>query len=319
MTPHELTHDAKHNYTCIAEGHEKEACAGKVFKSVTTILGTAVPKNLGWHGQTRGVIGVKGLMRLAKYNVTKMKPGEVATAFEREGISTGPHPDAPAGRAKLSAIPKYDIVRMTADQITEALKREHLTVNDHRDEAAAGGTVVHKALEEYITKGLLPVASQVPESKRRSIEGLAKFILDYRPEFIAAEVRTLSTEHGYAGTFDFLARIHAELYTVPKRGGGEYLKLRPSESVLFVLGDMKNSKYVYPTSHFAQLEGYEGARLEVGEPPTDVRVVLWLNADGHMELVPSTFTFADFLTLKASAEVISRGDKAWQRPKKVRP
>lgn len=275
---HQLEHDARHRYRCINPDHADQPCAGKVFQSVTTILGKAVPKDLAWHGQTRGIVGVKGLMRL----------------------------------------PQYDIRSMSVGDITGALKRERLTVNDHRDQAAEGGTALHNALEDYINRGVLPVASKVPESKRKSIEGLAKFIIEYRPEFLAAEVRTLSIEHEYAGTFDFLANIHAELYTIPRRGGGKYLKLRPAGSTLFVLGDMKNSKWVYPSSHFTQLEAYEGARREAGEPPTDVRAVLWLNESGDMELVPSTATFDDFLALKASAGVLSRLDSTWQRPRKAR-
>lgn len=311
MTTHVLEMDKRHRYTCNCGD---ESCKGIVFQSVTTILGKAIPKNLAWHGQTRGVIGVKGLLRFAKYNVKRMRPAEILTACKAEGIlPETAHHVGPADRVKLSAVPKYNVAKMSPDAITEALKREHLTVNDHRDQAAAGGTAVHNALEEYIKRGVIPSAAKVPESKRASIRGLAQFIIDYRPEFLAAEVRTLSTEHGFAGTFDFLARIRAETYT--ENG---ILKLRPADAVLFTLGDMKNSKWVYPASHFPQLEAYEGARLEAGEAPTDIRAVLWVNVEGDMQLVPSTATFADFLALKASAEVIGRLDKSWKRPRKAR-
>ncbi|MDR5730557.1 MAG: hypothetical protein RB191_24375 [Terriglobia bacterium] len=312
---HVLEMDHNHRYRCVAPEHTTEPCHGVIFSSVTTILGKAVPKDLSWHGQTRGVIGVKGLLRIPKYDVQQMNPGEIKRACEIENI----HADAITARKRLATILRYDINTMSSFEITEALKREKLTVNDHRDQAAAGGTVVHKALEDYINLGTLPNAGAVPENKRASIQGLAKFILEFRPEFVASEVRTLSVKHGYAGTFDFLAHIHGELHEVPKRGGGSYVKLRPNPAAkLFILGDMKNSKWVYPTSHFPQLEAYEGARLEIGEPPTDVRAVLWLNADGDMELVPSTASFDDFLALKASADVLGRLDKSYSRPRKAR-
>lgn len=313
VSDHILEMDSRHRYWCTNPEHKEADCAGKVFQSVTNILGKAVPKNLAWHGQTRGVIGVKGLLAFRKYEPRKMNPAALLAACKSNGIlPESARVVTPVDRNNLANVPKYDLGRMTADEITEALKKERLTVNNHRDDAAEGGTAVHAALEEYITRGVLPSASKVPESKRASIRGLAKFIIDYKPEFLAAEVRTLSTVHGFAGTFDFLANIHAELF---EEDGVR--KLRPAAGTLFVLGDMKNSKFVYPASHFPQLEAYEGARVEAGEPPTDVRVVLWLNADGHMDVVPSSSSFGDFLALKASADVIGRLDKSWKRPRKA--
>lgn len=270
MSAHTLQMDSRHRYRCVTPDHVTEPCHGVVFQSVTTILGNSVPKNLAWHGQTRGVIGVKGLMRK-----------------------------------------QYDVARMSVPDITDALKREKLTVNHHRDEAAGGGTIVHKALEDYAEKGALPIASAVPENKRGSIQGLAKFIVEYRPEIVAAEVRTLSVKHGYAGTFDLLCRIRA------RREDGK-LVADPNAEPLFVLADLKTSKWVYPASHFPQLEAYEGARVEMGEPPTDVRAVIWTNPDGDMQLVPSSASFEDFLALKASADVIKRLDSTWKRPRKAK-
>jgi hypothetical protein len=106
----------------------------------------------------------------------------------------------------------------------------------------------------------------------------------------------MSVKHGYAGTFDLLCNIAGRSYLV----------------------DLKTSKWIYPSQHFTQLEAYEGARLEMGEPPTDVRAVLWVNAAGGMELVESTATFEDFLALKASADVLGRLDKSWRRPRKAK-
>lgn len=310
-----LVHDRYHRYQCDC-GADDCPIKGQIFRSVTTILGKAVPKNLSWHGQTRGVIGVKGLVRIPKYNVRRLKALDILEGCIAEGIlPQGTRDITPADRVKLSAVPRYDIAKMPAWQVTDALKRHKLTVNDHRDEAAVGGSAVHKALEDYIDRGVIPSASSVPESKRGSIRGLAKFIVEYRPKFTASEVRVLSIKHSFAGTFDFLADIHAELYV----NDDKKLKLRPADATLFALGDVKTSKWVYPSSHFPQLEAYEGGRLEAGDKPSDIRVVLWVDANGNMELAPSTSTFADFLALKQSAEVIERLDKSWKRPKRPRP
>jgi len=329
VSGHTLEMDSRHRYWCTNPEHKEADCAGVIFESVTTILGKAVPKNLAWYGQTRGVIGVKGLLRIPKYDVRAMKPGEVGQACAAEGIGITPAgTNTTALAVRLSAIPKYDVGKLSPDAITDALKREKLTVNDHRDQAAEGGTAVHNALEEYIKRGIIPSAAKVPEAKRASIRGLAKFIIDYRPEFIASEVKTVSTAHGYAGTFDFLANIHARLDKVSRweRNGGGAMKTKDAKlvlvpdpnSTLTALVDLKTSKYVYPTSHFPQLEAYEGARIEAGEPPTDVRAVLWVNNEGEMDLVPSSASFEDFLALKRSAEVLGRLDKSWTRPRKAR-
>lgn len=319
MGDHILEMDSRHRYWCVNPEHKGQPCDGVIFRSVTTILNKAVPKDLSWHGQTRGVIGVKGLLRIPKYNVRAMKPSEIVSASRDEGFIESGHAASPAHRVKLSAVPKYNIAKMRPDEITDALKRERLTVNDHRDEAAVGGTAVHKALEDYINRGTIPSVMDVPEAKRASMRGLARFIMEYRPEFVASEVRVLSIEHAFAGTFDFLARIRMRI-ALERVGRTERVILAPDPTVepMFVLGDMKNSKWVYPTSHFPQLEAYEGARLEAGDTPTDVRAVLWVNGDGDMEFVPSTSSFADFLALKASAEVIQRLDKSWKRPRKAK-
>lgn len=320
MNDHVLERDSRHRYWCVNPEHKGRPCDGVIFESVTTILGNSVPKDLSWYGMQQGVYGVKGLTRMAKYDVRQMKPGEVLQALKHEAI-IGPgvhgYTVTPADRVKLSAVPKYDVPRMSPREIEDALKREHLTVNDHRDEAGRGGTVVHKALEDFIATGAIPNANAVPEAKRASIRGLAMFIVRYKPEFVASEVKVVSVEHAYAGTFDFLARIRVR-FVPAERGKNAELLPDPDAEPSLILGDLKNSKWVYPTSHFPQLEAYEGGRIEAGETPSDYRAVLWVNGDGEMQLVPSMASFADFLALRESARVIKRLDKSWKRPRRKR-
>lgn len=250
---HTLTMDARHRYTC-----DCGQCDGKVYTSVTTILGQSVPKDFGvaaWYGQT---VGVSGVLRL------------LARGIPVKGQD-------PA-----------DVVKL--------LTKHKLTTNHSRDKSAERGTAVHKALEDYATEGTIPNAADFPETDRGYIRGLAAFIVQHEPEFLASEVQVLSVEHSYAGTFDLLCRINWD-------------GSRP-----LCLLDLKTSKWVYPTSHFPQLEAYEGARVEQGEEPTDMRGVLWIREDGHMEIVPSTATFEDFLALRQSAEVIRRLEASYKRP-----
>lgn len=262
---HVLERDRYHRYKCVAPDHAGAPCDGVVFRSVTTILGKAVPKGgLDWHGQN---IGIQGCHTLA---------------------SSG-----------------YDLTAHTPWEIGQEFKTRKLTVRDHMMRAADRGTAVHKGLEDYFDHGRMPVLADYPREHHGFVRGLAKFFTTYRPELVASEVQVLSVEHGFAGTFDLEAHIQARVEDVK----GRLLLVPDTSSRLFILGDLKTSKYVYPTSHFAQLEAYEHARVENGRQPTEARAVLHVTADGFMQLVPSDFSFDDFLRLKASAEVVERGDR----------
>lgn len=257
---HTLMMDARHRYTCSCP-----LCDGKVYRSVTTILNKAVPKDLSWWGMTTGAQGA------------------------RELVARG-----------------YDLAGMSDTELADALKAEKLTVRDTMGAAADRGTAVHKALEDYATEGTVPNVAEFPEAQRGYVRGLAKFFLTYSPVLLATEVQVLSVEHSFAGTFDLEALVAGR---VEENAKGRVVFTPDPDAQTFTLVDLKTSKWVYPASHFAQLEGYEAARVENGRPPTDARAVLWVTAEGHMELVPSTFTAADFLALKASAEVVERGDR----------
>jgi len=247
-------------------------CVGKVYRSVTTILGKSVPKDLSWWGMTTGAKAVTTL------------------------IDRG-----------------YEVGEMDETAVVDAIKAEKLTVRDSMGNAAERGTSVHKALEDYGNDGTLPNLADFPESSRGYVKGLARFFQIFQPEIVASEVQVVSVEHEYAGTYDFEAKLAGK---VVQDKGVSHFTPDPDAST-FTLGDLKTSRWVYPTSHFAQLEAYEGARVENGREPTEARAVLHVTATGGMALVPSTFTFDDFLVLKRSAEVVDRGDKEGRALRKV--
>ncbi len=258
---------------------------GQPLQSVTTILNGAVPKDLSYWGM---MIGSEGAWKLGEmgYNLSKL---------------------GPAG-------------------VLRELKSHKLTVNDQLSAGGLRGTAVHDALEAYAKAGRIPSVANFPVEQQGYVRALAKFIVMYRPVFEDTEVRVLSVKHGFAGTFDFRAKIHAELVAKKRpRARTVRMYLEPhATKTLRILGDAKTSKWVYGSSHFAQLEAYEGAAVEMGHGPTDVRAVLHLCADGWMELVPATAkltdgtiglaTFDHFLALKASAEAIKSMDASYAKP-----
>lgn len=156
-------------------------------------------------------------------------------------------------------------------QVVDLLKAHKLTVNHRMNAAGDRGTLIHDSLERYGKTG--EVDDAMPPA-------LARWLIGNRPEFLASEVATASMEHRYAGTFDLRARLHAGKYK------GQ-----------IGLIDLKTTKRVYPDSHFPQLEAYEQAERELGEPPTDFRAVLHLPHEGEVRLVFSTDTFEDFRVL----------------------
>jgi hypothetical protein len=79
------------------------------------------------------------------------------------------------------------------------------------------------------------------------------------------------------------------------------------------LVDLKTSKSVYPTSHMAQLSGYELASVEMGFPATDAQFVLNTHPDGTYDFVPSWSQAEDFLAYLGALRAIRRieaGDPA---------
>lgn len=166
------------------------------------------------------------------------------------------------------------------DDVVQQLTNEKITVNHIYQHRGRSGITIHKAMEDWGREGKVPDPSAFPQEDQERVSGLARWILDTSPTFIGQEVQTASLKYQYAGTFD--ARV---LF-----GAGKY----KGQTCLV---DLKTSKYVYPESHYPQLEAYEAAELECGEEPTDARLVLHLPEDGDWTMSPSCDTLDDFLVL----------------------
>lgn len=215
---------------------------GVVYPSVTQIISSTVPKDLTWWGMRVGVAGVCILYDRGKLN-RKIRPADV-------------------------------------DSVVQQLTYEKLTTNHIYKTRGVSGTTIHQALEDWGREGKVPDPMEFPEADQERVSGLARWILDTSPRFIAQEVRTASIKNRYAGTYD--ARIYFE--------AGEY---KDKECLV----DLKTSKYVYPESHFPQLEAYEAAEIECGESPTDARLILHIAENGDWTMSPSCDTIDDFLVL----------------------
>ena len=175
----------------------------------------------------------------------------------------------------------------TGDTFEGALKRAKSvqTPNSVRDKAGDRGTAIHEALERYGKSGEIPVPADFNEEDHARITGIAKWLVENRPEFLGSEIRTASLEHRYVGTLDAEVLFEA----------GEYEGKRARI-------DFKTSSRVYPDEHFVQLAAYEQAEIECGEEPSDVRLVVHIPQSGKCKSVLADREFEDFAILLAVYE-----------------
>ena len=131
-----------------------------------------------------------------------------------------------------------------------------------RDTAANLGTVIHGFLEAQILGQPTP---EYTDEQLPFIEAFGRFLDDFQPEYEATELTVANTEHGYAGTLDFIARI-------------------PSLGSDLLMGDYKTGKSVYPEVGM-QLAAYR--RADIG----------WTRPDG-VEVVPPATTGAVVLHVR---------------------
>ena len=204
------------------------------------------------------------------------------------------------------------------DELREALKRAGLTPWSTRDRAATRGTNVHAILER-LAEDTADIPSHadieaMPEEERGHVRSIIRWYLAMRPKFVAMEVQVASRTHRFAGRYDLRVLVEAQRLLPcidPLRDDPQAQAVRELADAganALVLVDLKTSKGVYPVQHFPQLEGYEGAGVEMGFPPTDCRAVLNTRADGTFDpardFCVSWATFDDFLAYAAALRAI---------------
>jgi len=138
---------------------------GELFRSVTTILGAAIPAP--W---------------LANW---KVKMAAEKAVDHHEAIGAMLHPELPGTPDYQGAV---DFIKQAA--------------NRYRDDAADRGTQVHEACEA-IALGAPFQMSDVRDDARPYIKGYLQFLADHKPEFTAMETMLASRRGWYAGQVDF--------------------------------------------------------------------------------------------------------------------
>lgn len=262
--------------------------------SVTTVLDILGKDALSWWGMR---IGVQGFFKLWDAGLI---------SFTQEGA--------------LAATVEATWQFATPENVEELLKQNKLTVNDVKDEAGDRGTQAHAALEAWaVDTSYRPDPNDYPPEEIPYIVALLKFIEDMGDawETEGVEVAVGSDEHGFAGRYDLRGRVLRDVKLVNRCltiDGKGLLKKGPSHIILPAgtkcLLDAKTSKSVYET-HLAQLVAYEGAGVECGYEPTDMRAVIHLaGLHGEYQFFPAKAEYQDFLDLIPAYHSIQRVKEA---------
>jgi hypothetical protein len=194
----------------------------------------------------------------------------------------------------------------TMESMVDALTRNKLTTNHVRDERGRYGTSAHGMFEAWAQMGIMPDPSQIEDDDERGrVEALLAFCEDAGESYAKqTEIIVGSKTLRVAGRYDFECNLVGELVT----------KLSPRETRVFTgercLLDVKTAKSVYQT-HFLQLEGYEGLRIESGYEPTKWRIVIHLLPSGSYRLHRSPRTFEEFAAIRPAHDVVNRKGFRW--------
>lgn len=259
--------------------------------SVTTALGVLAKDALTWWGMRVGIKGVRKLW------------DDGFLAIDAEG----------ALLCTLGAVWQY----ATAENIEQLFKENDLTTNDVVSDSQDRGTSVHGAFEAWAAVGKMPDPSEYPPEEVDYIVALRAFCEDMGDawETEGVEIAVGSVEHEFAGRYDLRGRVTRDVTLVtrvltkdgksPLVKGAEYITIPAGTRVLI---DAKTSKSIY-TTHLLQLEGYEGAGLEDGYEPTDMRAVLHVSAHGLYQFRHAQATYEDFLAILRSYRAVNRTEE----------
>ena len=117
-----------------------------------------------------------------------------AVDYMRDNLDAIQHPDGPHAAEHV-------------------LQNARYAYRDASDKAKDIGTLVHKAIEQYI-KHHADVTATMPEQAQNGFLAFLDWEAKNHVQWLRSEVRTYHPVAGYAGTYDALADINGHLYIV---------------------------------------------------------------------------------------------------------
>jgi hypothetical protein len=148
----------------------------------------------------------------------------------------------------------YDEIEL--GQLLEQAKFAH---RKRTTEAADIGTLVHKAIEDYIKTG--KITPLVHPKAKECFAQFVKWAKDNKVEFLESERKVYSKKFQYAGTMDFYCKMK-----------GKYF-----------VGDTKTSSGIYDEMWF-QVSAYQQAYQEETGAKVDGHLIVRVGKDGSIEV-----------------------------------
>lgn len=255
--------------------------------------GAQEKKNGEWSGKGR-LTGVSTVVAPYDFRPDRLlnwaarTNGEGVAILAAEGLSQEDPDDMRTALAWLSS----------ADAIWQALTNAELTFNHLRDARAAEGTNVHEhALRALATGRPVPDLSALTPAERGYARGVIAFWHEREPVPTHSEQVVADLDLGVAGRFD----LRCDLLWQGER--------------VHAIVDCKTSGFI-PTKHHAQLAGYEHCAVRSGFDPTDIRLILQVDAKGGYELIEAQASAPDFIIAvelyRRAAQISNRDRGAWK-------
>lgn len=262
--------------------------------SVTTVLKVLDKPALSWWGMR---VGIKAVCQL-------IADGLLALDAEGRLLAT------------IDATWEY----ATPENVELLVKQRKLTTNDTLSEAGDRGTWVHGAFEAWAALGQLPNPDEFPPEEHAYVVALRSFCEDMGDawETGGVEIAVGSVQYGFAGRYDLRGKVTKDVTlasrVLTKDGKGTYVRPPKDSHIVIPAGtrllvDAKTSKGIYG-SHLLQLEAYEGAGVECGYEPTDMRAVLHLSQHGVYQFRQANASYDDWLAVLHTYTAMQRVEEA---------
>ena len=179
----------------------------------------------------------------------------------------------------------------TPEEKVALLKR---TPWEKRDTAGDHGTTVHEALAA-LARGA--TSYRAPKALQPHVKAVGDFWRAYRPTPVFVESQVFSLTHGYAGSLDLAAWIYGRLLLID------------AKTSTVISHEMQVQLAAY---RFADFIG-EDDKVLAPMPAVQGAAILWIPRERPeqwqlIEVPVGQEEFRDFLTVKQTAEMVSRTD-----------
>jgi hypothetical protein len=251
---------------------------GKDYPSVTTILKLGRPMEwMGmWSAKVVAELAMAGIIEHGGFEAVV----EWDAAFRAEHAATKTHQERHKNRCPHDALTPE--VRATRHLKAAPWRR--------RDIGREHGSSVHDVLEALAAGETLPEDAPGREQLEAWRGG-------YRPDILDSEAQVVNTEHGYAGSFDLLARIYGRVTLIDLKTS----KLFDGDGKRKNVGrdwSLQLAAYRHATHIFSDDESWT-------MPPIDDCAVLWVPSDApeqwmFLSVPANGDEFAAFLAAKAT-------------------